>query len=268
MPPPRADPDPGQAEIAARLKREHRSAPVLGGASPGESTEHSALRHYVRDLILGFNDGVVSVYAVVAGLAGASLAGAALDARLIAIAGVAASVAGALSMGIGEYVSTKGQAEYYDSERRREREHIERYPELETRELREFMEARGLKGELLDRVVETIAADRERFLDVMMREEFGMGTEVQRSPLRAMGLVMAAFLAGAVLAVTPFFLAAALPALTVATVLSLGGLFTAGATRGIVSGLSPLRSGVEMVVLGGAAALVTYAVGSWVGVAL
>jgi len=248
------------------MKREHGIPPVPRGA-PAEHEEHSLFRNYIRDLVLGFNDGVVSVFAVVAGLVGSGL----FLADQIAVAGLAALTAGALSMGIGEYISTKAQAEYYEAERARERRHIEQYPEIEARELREYMAGRGFEGDLLDRVVETLTVDKERFLEAMMREEFGMGEEIQRSPIRSMLFVMAAFVAGAALAVAPFLVVApqaAVAGLAVAAVLSIGGLATAGVARAVVSGISVPRSAFEMTLLGAAAALVTYGIGSVVGVAI
>jgi vacuolar iron transporter family protein len=253
---------PAERETHERMTREHGLPPVRTSGSH-EREEHSALRNYVRDLVLGLNDGVVSVFAIVAGLAGAGQAS-----PTIALAGIAALVAGALSMGIGEYVSTKSQAEFYDSERRREREHIARYPEIEAKELREYMERRGFTGDLLERVMQTITADKERFLDTMMREEFGMGTEIDRSPLVSMALIMLAFVAGAIPALVPFLFLAATPALYVSIVLAMGTLFVAGATRGIVSNLPLWKGGLEMTVLGAAAALITYGFGSIVGVGI
>lgn len=240
------------------LKEEHLIAPRSRlDAADSEAAEQSKFRNYVRDLILGFNDGVVSVYAVCAGLAGA-----AFSTSQIAVAGVAAAVAGALSMGLGEYLSTKSQSQYYDSEARREREHIRAYPELETKELREMLEERGYPPDLLERVLQHIGSDEERFVDFMMREEFGIGQESKRSAVAAMFVVTAAFLVAAVLPVFPY---AFLPdrALGASSVASIVGLFAAGAAKGKLSGLSMLRSGLEMALLGGAAGLVTYYVGSF-----
>src|SRR5688572_8434363 len=92
----------------------------------GELVEMSAVRNYVRDLVLGFNDGLVSVYAVTAGVAGA-----AFSSGQIFLTGIAAAVAGALSMAAGEFISTKSQGQFYESERRREKEHLQRWPHLE-----------------------------------------------------------------------------------------------------------------------------------------
>jgi vacuolar iron transporter family protein len=246
----------------ADLQAEHRPPPS-GNPLADEEHEQPPLRNYVRDLILGFNDGVVSVYAICAGLAGA-----AFSASNIAIAGIAALAAGALSMGIGEYISTKSQGEYYQSEARRERAHIRAYRGLEVQELRQMLREKGYPPDLVEPLVEHVAADEDRFVDFMMREEFGVGKESGRSPVSAMALVMLAFVLGAALPVLPFALADGSLALASATALSVAGLFAAGATKGWVSGLPTLRSGLEMAILGSLAAAVTYAIGAAVGIAV
>ena len=252
------------------LQAEHRPAPRTRHSKPpaGEADEHSAVRNYVRDLILGFNDGLVSVYAIVAGVAGAGLA-----TREIAIAGLAATVAGALSMGLGEYLSTKSQTEYYAAEAQREREHIRKYPKLEREEILEMLEKKGYPPALVPQIAEHIMGDEDRFVEFMMREEFGVGQESERSPLVAMGLVMAAFVVGAVLPLVPFFLGIGeMSGLGLATLLALGGLLVAGGLKGKTSGLRWWKSGLEMMALGALAAAITYGVGllvkGWLGVDL
>jgi VIT1/CCC1 family predicted Fe2+/Mn2+ transporter len=238
----------------AELQREHPPPPK--GAIADEEHEQTRLRNYVRDLILGFNDGVVSVYATCAGLAGA-----AFGSGTIAVAGIAATAAGALSMGIGEFVSTKSQAQYYAAEARRERDHIKAYRGLEVQELRGMLQEKGYPPELVEPLVQHVAADDDRFVEFMMREEFGVGKESARSPASAMLLVMLAFVLGALLPVLPFLALPAGPTVAAATALSVAGLFAAGAGKGKVSGLSPLRSGLEMALLGSLAAAVTFGVG-------
>lgn len=240
------------------LQAEHHPAPRTRRSRPtSEETEQSAFRNYVRDLILGFNDGVVSVYAACAGLAGAGFA-----AHSTGVAGAAAAVAGALSMGLGEYVSTQSQRQYYEAEARRERAHIAAYPDLERQELRDMLQGKGYPANVVDDLVAHIARDSDRFVDFMMREEFGVGKESDRSPIAAMLLVIAAFVVGAAFAVLPFFLPLDGRELAAATAASIGGLFLAGAAKGKLSGISWLRSGAQMALLGGLAAAITYGVGS------
>lgn len=248
------------------LQAEHKPAPRGRFHAPhGENEENSPVRNYVRDLILGFNDGLVSVFAVCAGVAAASGA-----AHIIAIAGIAAATAGALSMGLGEYLSTKSQAEYYAAEARREREHIRKYPKLERDEVLEMLEKKHYPSELVTPIADHIVADEDRFVEFMMREEFGVGDESERSPFVAMGLVMLAFVVGAILPLIPFlFGAGGLRGLFIAGVFSVAGLFAAGAIKAITSGLPPWKSAIEMLSFGVAAAIITYGVGllvkTWLG---
>lgn len=239
------------------LQAEHTTPPRKRTDRPaGELAEERTLRNYLRDLVLGFNDGVVSVYAVCAGLAGAGFA-----AGSIAVAGVAASVGGALSMGLGEYVSTKSQEQYYAAERRREAAHVRAYPDLERAELREMLVERNYPPHVVDALERHLIENEEAFVDFMMREEFGVGEEATRSPLAASGLIMLAFLAGAACAVLPYFLLADELGLAGSSALSLAGLFIAGAAKGRLSGLGYFRSGAEMALLGAVAAAITYVIG-------
>ncbi|MHB8632338.1 MAG: VIT1/CCC1 transporter family protein [Thermoplasmatota archaeon] len=238
------------------LQAEHHTPPRGLG---GEEHEQPAIRNYIRDLILGFNDGVVSVYALVALLVAGGL-----GRREVAIAGLGAALAGALSMGIGEYLSTKSQAEYYAAETAREREHIRHYPDLEGQELRDMLTAKGYPEPIVEGLMEYLIADPDRFVDFMMREEFGIGKESARSPGPASLVIMAAFLVGAALPVLPFLaLSGVMPATALwwASGLAGAGLFAGGAAKAKVSGLSWLKSGFEMTLLGAVAALITYAVG-------
>jgi VIT1/CCC1 family predicted Fe2+/Mn2+ transporter len=240
------------------LQSEHLLPPRSRLARPAtEESEQSPFRNYVRDLVLGLNDGIVSVYALVAGVAGA-----AFSAHQIAVAGVAAGIAGSLSMGLGEYLSTKSQSQYYASEANRERQHIRTYPQLERQELRDMLAEKNFPPAMVEAMVEHLAASEDRFVEFMMREEFGVGKESDRSAGAAMLLIAGAFLAGAVLPVAPYFLLTGTAALALSSSLAVAGLFAAGAAKGMVSGLNPLKSGAEMAFLGAVAAAITFLVGA------
>lgn len=248
----------------ADLQREHGTFVGSRRVPPkGELAEQSPLRNYIRDIVLGYNDGLVSVYALMAGVAGA-----ALSRDEILIAGLAASVAGALSMAAGEFISTKSQAQFYRSERKREEEHLAKWPEIEKQELRHSFRERGLEPPLLDQVVEAISSDRNKFLDYMMRDEFGIGKESERSPWRASLIVVAAFLVGAAFALLPYVYLAPAGGLIGSTILSLAALFLAGAIRARASRLPVLSAGLEMVLIGAFAGAVTYGIGRLIGAAI
>lgn len=226
----------------------------------GELVEMSAIRNYIRDLVLGFNDGLVSVYAVTAGVAGA-----AFSSGQIFFTGIAAAVAGALSMAAGEFISTKSQAQFYESERQRENEHLKRWPHLEVLELKESLAEKGLEGDTLDRAVTAISSDREKFLDYMMKEEFGVGKESERSPVKAAFFVIGAFLIGSLFAFTPYYFLDPAKGIMVSTGTSLFGLFIAGVTRARASRLPPITAGVEMMLIGALAAAITFLIGRAIG---
>lgn len=249
-----------EPQTLPELQATHKPAPrsrLHSAPPPGEADEHSAVRNYVRDLILGFNDGLVSVFAAVAGVAAASE-----SATIVVLAGLAFAVAGALSMGLGEYLSTKSQSEYYAAEGAREREHIRKHAKLERQEVLDMLRAKHYPPDLVERIADHVVSDEDRFVEFMMREEFGVGQESERSPFVAMGLIMLAFVVGTVLPLAPFVLGVGgVRGLAIAATLSLGGLFVAGAVKGVTSGLRWWRSGLEMLALGAIAAVITYGVG-------
>lgn len=245
-----------QAEHGMHLGARHREP-------HGELVEMSAVRNYIRDLVLGFNDGLVSVYAVTVGVAGAGFL-----APQIFLTGVAAAIAGALSMAAGEFISTKSQAQFHESERAREKEHLKRWPHLEVLELRESLAEKGLEGDTLDRAVDAISSNSDKFLDYMMKEEFGVGKESERSPAKAAFFVIIAFLIGSLFAFTPYYFLDPTNGLIVSTVSSLTGLFLAGVTRARASRLPAIPAGVEMMLIGAAAAAVTFIIGRAIGVAI
>lgn len=224
--------------------------------------EHNSLRNYMRDLILGANDGLVSLFALVIGVAGGGqLPG------IVLLAGIAGAVAGAISMAIGEYISTKSQEEVYDAEVAIEREHMRKYRWHEINELKEFYEKKGFKGELLEKIIETITSDDEIFLRDMMLAEFGILEEERRSPLRATIIVGIAFLAGSLLPVVPFFFVETTGAgILVSSILSAIGLFSVGAMKSKVTRSNIFHGGSENLTLGLLGAVVTYIIGYFVGI--
>ncbi len=225
--------------------------------------EHHVLSGgYIREWILGANDGVVSVFTLVAGMTGAAVSN-----KIIIIAGLATVVGASISMGLGTYISTKSENEYYQQEIARERYEIEEMPDKERQELVEFYEKKGFKGKLLKQVVDTIFADKEVTLQEMLKEEIGVTEEDFKNP-RLVGLFTSgAFVIGALPPILPyFFYTEAHPALVISAALSLAFVFTAGALRTLLTGKKWWKSGIEMVLVGVVAATITYYLGMLVGV--
>ncbi|MHA2251389.1 MAG: VIT1/CCC1 transporter family protein [Candidatus Kariarchaeaceae archaeon] len=226
-----------------------------------EFQEHASYRNYIRDIILGANDGLISVFALVIGVAGGGL-----DPRNVLLAGIAGLVAGALSMAIGEYLSTKSQEELYDAEKTMEASHIEHHIEHEKGELREWYAEKGFSGELLEKIVETIASDPEILLKEMMMAEFGVLEEERRSPIKATLIIGIAFAVGAFPPIFPFiFVNSTQTGIILAGIISVLALFSVGSMKAVVTSTNILRSGSENMVLGLLGALITYIIGYFVG---
>ncbi|MBX2828541.1 MAG: VIT1/CCC1 transporter family protein [Flavobacteriaceae bacterium] len=137
---------------------------------------------YLGEFVYGGIDGCVTTFAVVAGAVGAGL-----DSSIIIILGFANLLADGFAMSVGAYLSTKSERDNYRKHKQVEYWEVDNLPELERQEIREIFAAKGFEGKLLEQVVDVITSDRERWVDVMMKEELGMMEET-KSPIK-MGLV-------------------------------------------------------------------------------
>ena len=209
---------------------------------------------YLRDWVYGGIDGAVTTFAIVAGVVGASM-----SARVILILGLANLLADGFSMAAANYSGTKTEVDDYERLRERERAHIRAIPEGERREVREILRRQGFDGELLVKATDLITAREERWIDLMMQEEYGLSRNL-RSPLRSAGHTFAAFVVCGSVPLIPFALALPRPFLlaTVATGLVFIGI---GAMKSRWSLVPAWRSALETLFIGATAAGVAYAVG-------
>ena len=222
-----------------------------------ETGRHS---QHLADAVLGATDGVVTTFAVVAGAAGATL-----SSGIILIMGFANLFADGLSMAVGNFLGARSQQDFWREERAREIWEIEQIPDAEREEIRHHYQRKGFEGELLEHAVRVITSDKERWLDEMMREELGIREE-KTAPLTS-GLVT--FWSFAVAGFLPllsyalaYFNAHLLPsAFPVSIALTAVALFGVGAARCFITRRSWWRSGLEILALGGAAAVCAFAVG-------
>jgi len=213
---------------------------------------------WLRPAVFGVMDGLVSTFALVAGVAGAGVAG-----RTVALAGFAGLVAGAFSMATGEYTSVAAQSELARAEIAVERTELAARPAAELQELAELYQARGLDAGLARQVAEQLSRDPEVVWRVHAREELGIDPDDLPSPWTAAGSSFASFTAGGLLPLVPYLLGA--DSLRVAAVLAAIGLFAAGALTARFTTRGWLYSGARQLLLGGAAAVVTFAIGAAVG---
>ena len=217
----------------------------------------------LRAGIFGINDGLVSNTSLVMGFAGA-----AAPRTTVLLAGLAGLLAGAFSMGAGEYISMANQREAYERELDFEREEIEFHPEDEQRELQLIYEAKGVDADTAAAMAGQVMSDRDVALDTMAREELGLDPDDLGSPWKAALSSFVAFSAGAVLVVLPYLFTGGGVALALAIALALLALVAVGAVMARINGRPLTRSVVRQVTVGVLAAGATYLLGTVFGVAL
>ncbi|MFC4120831.1 VIT1/CCC1 transporter family protein [Nonomuraea zeae] len=216
---------------------------------------------WLRPAVFGAMDGLVSNFALIAGVVGAAGAG-----RGAVLAGFAGLIAGACSMAAGEYTSVKSQTELMRAEIAAERRELARNPEGEQAELAALYRERGLDAELARRVAEGLSADPEQALRVHVREELGVDPDDLPSPRLAAASSFGAFAVGALVPLVPFLFGAS--GLALALVLSVLALFGFGAVVARMTARPWWLGGLRQLVLGVGAAAVTFGLGHLLGVAV
>lgn len=242
---------PAMTVAVARQMHEEGREQELHGSSHGE---------HVGDFVFGGIDGVVTTFAVVAGVAGASL-----SPVVVLVLGLANLLADGFAMGVGNYLSIRSERERYTKERNQEAWEIDNIPDHERREVEEIYRAKGLEGEALTAVVDAITSDKQRWLDTMMREELDLTLET-RSPLKGGLVTYTAFILIGFVPLFSFVAALFVPTLAphtffLSVLLTAIALFSIGALKTLVVQRSVWRSGLETLLMGSLAALVAYVVG-------
>ncbi|MET7880963.1 VIT1/CCC1 transporter family protein [Micromonospora profundi] len=214
---------------------------------------------WLRPAVFGAMDGLVTNIALIAGVGGGGV-----SPRSIVLTGSAGLVAGAISMGLGEYTSVRSANEQIAAEVAKERRELERHPEAEARELADAWVARGLSRDLATQVAEAVRRDPEEALRVHVREELGVDPDDQPSPWAAAFSSFLFFSVGALVPLLPYLLGAS--ALWLALAVGGLGLFAAGAVVARFTRRPWWTSGLRQLLLGAAAAGATYLIGSLIGV--
>jgi VIT1/CCC1 family predicted Fe2+/Mn2+ transporter len=221
-------------------------------------------RQYWRDMILGVNDGLVSIFLLVVGVVGGGL-----ETDQVLLTALAGALAGAVSMAAGEYLATKSQDQVLEAELKLERIHIRDHRQQELDQLTEMFGDMGLRHEDVDMVVAAFDRSDDAILNAMKALEFGFVESERRSPYRAMLASGALFVVGSVPVVLPFFVFdSANVALAWASVLALTGLFVVGVVKARVARHSWLTSGLENMIIAGIGGVIAWLIGSAVGTAL
>jgi VIT1/CCC1 family predicted Fe2+/Mn2+ transporter len=215
----------------------------------------------LRDFIYGAIDGIVTTFAVVAGVEGAGL-----SPRVVIILGCANLVADGFSMAASNYLGTRAEQQELAKARRREEEHVRLIPDGEREEVRQLFAQKGFTGDDLDRAVEIITADRHRWVDTMLREELGLPLE-SRHPGAAATMTFVAFVVLGSLPLLAYVFDLLWPSAGVAPLpwsvgLSAAAFFTVGAAKSRFTTGKWLAAGAETLAIGGFAAMLSYAIGA------
>jgi len=263
-----------QAEAGPPLARDERAhartLSTLSGGGTTEAAERITRRERwhrtdaggsLRATIFGVNDGLVSNLSLVIGVAGADPEG-----RFIILAGIAGLLAGAFSMGAGEYVSVTSQRELFERQIALEKEELEADPEEERRELSLIYRAKGLPESEAEALSTRILSDPGVALETLAREELGLNPDELGSPWRVAASSFVSFAIGAVIPVIPFLFGSSWLEFAVSVALSGLALFGVGAGVSLFTGRSTLYSGGRQLAIGGVAAAITFWIGKAIGV--
>lgn len=225
--------------------------------SPGISFHR--LQGYLGEMVYGGIDGSVTTFAVVAGASGAGL-----SSSVVLILGFANLIADGFAMSVGSYLSAKSEQQNYEKHRAIEYWEVDHLPDLEREEIKEIYERKGFTGKLLTQVVDTITANKDRWVDVMMKEELGMIKE-NRSPLAIGGATFVSFilfgLVPLIVYVMDFWRQLPYDLFLIASILTGSCFALIGWLKSLVTGSSVIKGITETLVLGGTAAALSYFVG-------
>jgi len=263
--------DPADRRIAEDAKLEERDHAIIlralaGGSIPTpRSTLDSILRRerwhrrgtgWIGDAIYGVNDGLGAVFGIVSGMAGYTG-----GSEVVLAAGLAGTLASALSMGAGAYLASKSEREVYESEVSRERAEIEEDPHEEVLELELFYQLKGFAPEESRAMAERLQKEPKQFLRTLVHEELGLSEEAFPNPWRSTISATLSTAIGGFIPIIPFFFTIGMPAVIASFIISTLAHFVVGASKALVTTRSWWASGTEMTMVGILEAAVTYAVG-------
>ncbi|HEX5465716.1 MAG TPA: VIT1/CCC1 transporter family protein [Candidatus Limnocylindrales bacterium] len=234
----------------------------LEGPARSEAWHRAGQSGTLRATIFGVSDGLVSNLSLVMGVVGATA-----DNQVVVLAGIAGLLAGAFSMGAGEWISMTSQKELFERQIELEREELRIMPEQEEAELAAMYRRKGISAGEARRLAAQLMQDPDVALDTKAREELGLDPDELGSPWGAATSSFLAFTGGAFVPLVAFLVSHGTPAFVASLVLSAVALFLVGGGVSLLTGKSFLWSGLRQVIIGLAAAAVTYGVGTVIGVA-
>ncbi len=236
--------DPQAALDALRQKRGHR-APAS----------------WIGDAIYGVNDGLGAIFGIVSGVSGATLG----DSHFVLLAGLAGTVASALSMGSGAYLASKSEREIYEAELHRKRQELEKNPDEAREELTLIYQVKGVPEEDASKLAEHLSRDPEQFLRTLAAEDLNLTEDALSKPLVSAFSGAVSTGIGGIIPLIPFFFMSGYPAVIAAAAISLLAHFAVGAAKTMITVRSWWSSGLEMTLVGAVEGIVTYVIGLGLG---
>jgi predicted membrane protein (TIGR00267 family) len=233
--------------------------PAAGPIATTEVTREKgriATLERIREVVFGMQDGLVSTVAVVS-----SVMAATSQRPIVFIAGLTSALAGMISMGTGSYLSSKAEKELHLSEIEKEAKELEVNPEEEMAELIEIYRQEGLTLEEAERLAERVASDRELWLKTLTEKELGLSPESLENPTKDALTMGVSFLFGAIVPLIPYLFMRTPPVIAVSIGLTVAALFVVGVVKARVTHKHPLRSGLEIMLLGTGSGLLGYGIG-------
>lgn len=243
---------------------ENESKVTGGNLAKFESRHRSVGGNALRAAVLGGNDGLVSNFSLVMGIAGATSGGSA-----VLLTGIAGLLAGALSMALGEWISVKSSQELHENQIQLELDELETNPEGEQKELALIYMAKGIPEEQANSMAAEIMMNTSHAHEILVKEELGINAEeLEGSAMEAAIYSFILFAVGAVIPVIPFMITSGMTAIIISVIGSAAGLFLIGSAITLFTGKSIWFSGFRQVIFGLAAAAITFGIGKLIGVSL
>jgi len=223
--------------------------------------KHFEASDTVRDVVIGMSDGLTVPFALAAGLTGTALA----TSKLVVVAGLAEIAAGSIAMGLGGYLAARTDRDHYESERAREVRETVELPDKEADEVADIFRGYGMSEQDIAPVVNAIRADQKRWVDFMMRFELGFEEPDPRRARNSAATIAISYILGGLVPLSSYMVVSDLgTALTFSCAVTLIALFIFGYVKGKLTGIAPLRGGVQTVVIGGLASAAAFGLARWI----
>ncbi len=218
--------------------------------------DHLKSSDALRDIVIGMSDGLTVPFALAAGLSGAVS-----STGIIIIAGIAEIAAGSIAMGLGGYLAGKTEQDHYKSELKREYEEVERVPDKEKQEVKDFFAGIGLSEDIQYQATEEIAKDKKQWVDFMMKFELGLEKPDPRRATKSALNIGISYAVGGLVPLSPyFFLDSPLDGLKISAVVTLACLFIFGFFKSRITGVNPWWGAIRVTLIGALAAAAAFGV--------